>query len=626
MPSIFNTLHIGYSGLTAAQVGIDTTGHNITNTESDGYTRQRVVTSAATPISNRVGAVGNGTDITAITRVFDNFVFDRFTAVSAEKEYSDYEKKTLEELSTYFPEIDAVGIKADLEEYYNMWQTFADNPDNDAIRLALARQTETLSKHIGQTQNQILTLQNQVNEELVVSINEVNSIAEELTEVNKAIAVAEAGGALTANDLRDKRNVLERDLSKLIGAETFSQSLESNTEINISSNTKTGNYSVSINGFNLVDNSSYHPIHISNENNANGFYEISFERQDGQLISMEDTLKYGKVGAILDLRGGTIDSTSGAPTDGIIQNAASQLDSFAKGLIEATNNLYSKTPATRMDSNILNVTPTNALLNTPLNVKEGFFDVAVYDIDGNKVASRKIEINVATTMTGVQGSNSIEGQLAAQVDDNSDSNANNDIDDFIQFNWATYPSGDSALELAMDSRFESQGYTFSIIDELPDSTFSSGTNFAGALGLNRFFDGDSASDINLNSSLRDNPTLISAGYTSASGDNRLALDMIQQQYEEYVFNVSGLEYKTTTYGMFDIIATEVGSATNAAIFRNETIVTKFNATELEYSSISKVSIDEEMTNLIKYQTSFAAAAKVITTVDQMMQTLLGMKQ
>ncbi|HFB53875.1 MAG TPA: hypothetical protein ENJ67_04005, partial [Sulfurimonas autotrophica] len=53
---------------------------------------------------------------------------------------------------------------------------------------------------------------------------------------------------------------------------------------------------------------------------------------------------------------------------------------------------------------------------------------------------------------------------------------------------------------------------------------------------------------------------------------------------------------------------------------------QFNSTELEYNSVSKVSIDEEMTNLIKYQTSYGAAAKVITTVDQMMQTLLGIKQ
>jgi flagellar hook-associated protein 1 FlgK len=78
--------------------------------------------------------------------------------------------------------------------------------------------------------------------------------------------------------------------------------------------------------------------------------------------------------------------------------------------------------------------------------------------------------------------------------------------------------------------------------------------------------------------------------------------------------------------MFDIIATEVGTATNSAIMRNETASTQFNAIELEYFSTSKVSLDEEMTNLIKYQTSYGAAAKIITTIDQMMQTLLGIKQ
>jgi flagellar hook-associated protein 1 FlgK len=78
--------------------------------------------------------------------------------------------------------------------------------------------------------------------------------------------------------------------------------------------------------------------------------------------------------------------------------------------------------------------------------------------------------------------------------------------------------------------------------------------------------------------------------------------------------------------MFDVVVTEVGVATNSAKTRNETISTQFNATQMEYFGVSKVSIDEEMTNLIKYQTSYGAAAKVITTIDQMMQTLLGIKQ
>ncbi|MEA2092155.1 MAG: flagellar basal body rod C-terminal domain-containing protein, partial [Campylobacterota bacterium] len=240
-------------------------------------------------------------------------------------------------------------------------------------------------------------------------------------------------------------------------------------------------------------------------------------------------------------------------------------------------------------------------------------------------ARRTINVNTATVMTGIAGSNSIQGQIEAQVDDNNDSNANNDIDDFIQFNWATFASGDNALELALDPLAESRGYTFSIEDVLKDSSYSSGSNFAGALGMSRYFDGDSAQSMKLNHTLSNNPTLISAGATPIAGDNIVALSMVQHQYEKFDFYVGNQKYNATTYAMFDIIATEVGTQTNAAILKNETITTQFNATELEYFSVSKVSIDEEMTNLIKYQTSYGAAAKVITTIDQMMQTLLGIK-
>ena len=626
MASIFNTLNVGYSGLSAAQVGINVTGHNISNSEVDGYTRQRVSTAASTPLKVSPGNVGNGVEVKEIKRVFDAFVFDRYSDISADKESSEFSKKTLETLSTFFPEIDGVGIKSDMSEYYKMWQTFADNPDNDSIKLALTKQTEVLSSHIKQNQEQVRGLQTQLNEELKVNIDEVNSIAKELALVNKSIDTAEAGDFMTANDLRDKRNVLERDLSKLIGANINDGQIEANTQNQGNINERTGSYTVSVNGFNIVDGSTYHPIHISNENNANEFYEISYERQDGVLIPLEEVVTDGKIGAILDLRGGTIDNTEGIPKDGIIQNVVAELDSFATTLIESTNNLYASSSTTRMDSNHVDLNPTNAVLNSSLNVKEGSFSVLVYDNDGNEVAKRSINIDIATTMTGAKDSNSIEGQFLAEKDDNDDGNANNDIDDFVSFNWATLQDGDGIVELTLDPLAESKGYTFSIEDNLKDDTFSSGTNFAGALGLHRFFDGTDASSIDLHSGFKINPTTLSAGKTSSSGDNDNALNMVQHQFENYNFTTGKISYDTTAYGMFDIISTEVGTATNGAILKEETVSTQFNAVELEYFSASKVNIDEEMTNLIKYQTSYGAAAKVITTIDQMMQTLLGIKQ
>ncbi len=618
MASIFNALNIGYTGLNAAQVGINTTSHNIANAEVDGYTRQVVVASTATPLSTDYGSVGNGVEVQTVKRVFDDYVYDRYTDTYAQKEYADFEQKTLEQLSTYFPEIDGVGVKSDLQDFYDMWQTFADNPDNDAIKVALAEQTELLTDHITYTQNQVTSLQADLNDKLVVNVNEVNSLAEELAELNVSIDTAESGGFYTANDLRDRRNVIERDLARLIGAETTTGQINSSNE--------TESYTVSINGFNIVDGSTYHPIHISNDGNESGFYEISYERQDGVLIPMEESINDGKIGAILDLRGGTIDSTSGVPKDGTLQNTIAELDAFAQGLIESTNNLYAQSATTRMDSDALSIEANTPLLASDLNIKEGSFDLVIYDIDGNITGSREIIIDSSTTMGGAIGTNSIEGQMLAQVDDNADGSATNDIDDFMSFNWASFANGENQAEFTLDASAVSQGYTFAIEDNLTNDDFSSGTNFAGALGMSRFFDGDSASNIDLNFELKENPTAISAGYTDVAGDSSLALNMVQHQFESYDYTVGSTTFNTTSYGMFDIIATGVGTQTNSAILRSETVNTQFNAVELEYFSTSMVSIDEEMTNLIKYQTAYGAAAKIITTIDEMMETLLGIKR
>ena len=624
MASIFNTLSIGYSGLNAAQIGVDTTSHNITNAEAEGYTRQRVVTAAAPPILSAPGSVGNGTTIMDIERVFDSFVYERYTGLASDKEYSDFMKSTLEELSTYFPEIDGVGVKADLQEYYNLWQSFADNPENDSVKIALAKQTETLAGTISGVQNKITALQSSINDQLKVNVDEVNILAKELAHVNISIDTAESAGAYTANDLRDKRNSIELRLAKLIGADSIVGQVQSNTSSYFSVSEASGSYTLSVNGFNIVDGGTYHPIHIANDKDSSGFYELSYERQDGKLIPMDEAISGGRIGAILNLRGKA--GNDGASSSGVLQKIADLMDSFASGLIESTNNLYAASSKTKMESNNLTIEQDSYILGSSLNVKSGSFNIVVYDIDGNISSKRAININSSTTMSGLSGSNSIQGQIEAQVDDNSDGNANNDLDDYVNYYWSSYADGSNGLEFSMDPLLGAKGYTFAIEDNLTSSSFDSGSNFAGALGLNKFFDGDSAKNINLNYELKENPSNIRGGKSSASGDNTLAMDMIQQQFESYKFGSGRDAFNSTIYGMFDVVATKVGVVTNDAILKNNSVSAQFNATEMEYSSISKVSIDEELTNLIKYQTSYGAASKIITTIDEMMQTLLGLKQ
>ena len=614
MASIFNALHIGYSGLNASQVGINVTGHNISNAETEGYTRQRVVQSAAQPITVQPGDIGNGTTVDAIVRVFDSFVYDRYTSTSEEKAYSDFMRQTMETLSTYFPEIDDVGIKADLHSYFDMWESLAANPDNSAVKVALAQQAQSLADRISQTRTQVRSLQDEVNTQLEAAIAEVNRLGAEIADLNRAIANSELANQNNANDLRDQRNQLELAMSKLVGSDIFGNGTVTDATVDMNVSERSEHYNIHVAGFNIVDGITFHPIGITNEYNAEGFYDLYYERQDGQQIPFSYNIQEGKVGAILDLRGSDLDAATGLPTDGTLQEVLDMLDALAGGLIESTNNLYAASATSRMQSGATGITSTDPLINSGFNIREGSFDLVLYDVDGNESARRTITIDALTSMDDVVA------QMNAVIDDNDDGNITNDIASLLGVTLLA----DGTLDIAVSD--PASGYTVAIEDDL-SSGYSGGTNFAGALGLNRFFTGSDATDIGLNRELREDPALISGHTAPQEGNNTLAQRMVQLQFEDVSFD-NGFRGMTsdTLYGYFDVTATYVGTTTNSVITHNNAITAQYNAIEQEYATISKVSIDEELTNLIKYQTAYGAAAKIITTIDQMMDTLLGIKK
>ena len=622
MASIFNALGIGYSGLNAAQIGIDTTGHNIANAETIGYTRQRVVTSEAQPVSITPGQRGNGTQVTEITRVFDAFVYGRYTQGAQNKEYSDTMKKNLEELSSYFPDIDNVGIKEDLKNYFDSWQSLSSNPDNAAVKVALAQTAQTLSNHIQQTRTQVSTLQNSMDDQIQVAVEEVNRLAEQIAGLNKAIGLAESDGVSNANDLRDQRSLLEMSLAKLVGADVFADRIHSSMSVDSNIAIEGGNYTVQVGGFNIVDGASFHPIGIDDSKNSGQFNDIYYERQDGVRFSIADRIKGGEVGALIELRGSLINE-NGTFDDGFLQETIDSMDVFAKGLIESTNNLYAQAATKSMMSNELDFGDNEALLSTDATFQAGTFDVVAYDIDGNEVGRRTISINASTVMDNATAlmsdgltPNSIVEQIQAQKDDNADNNGLNDLDDMLNVSFAT---SSNIFSIGLKGQYANAGYSFALEDK--------GTNFAGVTGVSRFFDGADGRDIELSASLQGDPAKINAHKSPVAGDNQTALDMVQLQFAQIDFKESYTKTSTDTiYGFYDNIVTRVGTRTNSAIISNMSVTAQFNAIQQEYDSISKVSIDEEMANLIRYQTSYGAAAKVITTIDQMMTTLLGLKQ
>ena len=110
------------------------------------------------------------------------------------------------------------------------------------------------------------------------------------------------------------------------------------------------------------------------------------------------------------------------------------------------------------------------------------------------------------------------------------------------------------------------------------------------------------------------------------GNNDIANDMVQLQYNNIDFfrNNSTINNDTLS-GFYNFVTTNIASDGEAAGRQKDTSTAIFNTVQAEFQSISGVSTDEELTNLMKFQTAYSANAKVITTIDQMLNTLLGIK-
>ncbi len=616
--SLFGTLGTGYSGLSAAELATSTTGNNIANAGNEYYTRQRVVTTAATPLHTTPGDQGQGVVSTQIVRVHDEYVYERYKDSSNSLSYDQYNEQTLNEVAKYFPDLQGLGLSQDMENYFNSWNDLASNSNDSAQKIALVQNASTLATNTNDTREKLRDLQNSINDQVKTNIDEINSIGQQIADINKDINKVESIDGNNANDLRDKRDELELTLSKLLDVSAFKSDLSTQNTLDPHATDQGVNYSLNIAGGSFVDGVNFHPLVVDNSGNESNYYSIYSQSQDGTRYDITDKITGGKIGAMLDLRGRDIDSerNGGFPTDGTIQGYIDDLDTFANTLITQTNNIYAKSASTKMQSPIQkNLDGSDSLISSDLNIQSGSFDLVMYNEQGVEVGRKEITIDPTTTMSSDSTSNSIITQINSNSDDNNDNNTTNDISDY----FIAYYGNDNIFSISPTDAHSSDGYTIAVEDN--------GTNFPGAVGINQFFTGNDASDIAIKSDFKDNPDLLQGHKAPISGNNDMANEMVQLQYDDLDFySKDGSVTQESLSGYYNFLTTKIATDGERAGRQRETSDALFNTTQAEFQSISGVSTDEELTNLIKFQTAYSANAKVITTIDQMLNTLLGIKQ
>jgi flagellar hook-associated protein 1 FlgK len=253
------------------------------------------------------------------------------------------------------------------------------------------------------------------------------------------------------------------------------------------------------------------------------------------------------------------------------------------------------------------------MINTtklPLPLENGSFDLVVYNDKGDELARRKVTINMDSKDPRYSTLDGIIAQInTPNIDDNDDNDSDNDVDDYYN---ASYINGQFVLSKKTDEN------TYVGIDK--DSA-----KFGGAIGFNKFFEGNSAKNIDLKKELEEDPTKIQANKTPSSGDNKVANSILELQSQKVNFyERNKITTNQTIFEYYRNITAKLANETQSITSKKEVTQTLFTNISNQYYSISGVNIDEELINLEKFQRGYQANAKVITTINKMLDALFNM--
>lgn len=605
---IFATLHTGVTGLKASEVQIATTGNNISNANATFYTRQRVVQTTNGYITTGGVQVGTGTAIESIVRLHDEHAYFKLKNASTQQEYTGYLGQVLEEISQRFPDLKNTGILNNLENYNKAWNDFASNPNENATKIALVNATKTLAESVNEAHSTLKKVQQKVNDDIKSTVEEINRIGEEIAHINKQIYGEEALPTDHANELRDRRDELELTLSKLVSAVASKNEIVQDNRFEQTITDPGHHYNLSVEGFSIVDGVNFHPLKLDYDD-KNKSYSIYYQTPDEKIHDLTAKLKGGQLGAQLDLRGRDYDKLEGAYDNGILQGYIDSLNTFSKTLITETNNLYAGSAKNSATSDYLEgLTGDVPLMNYDRTIQAGTFDIVIYDERGNEKVRKSITIDVTTTM------NDLMRQIKANTDDNKDNNSGNDVDDFINASFSFDSKSNSGL-FQINAK---NGFKVSLEDK--------GTNFAGAFSVGGFFSGKDASDIRVKESLLSDPSTVRASKNGVDSGNDMANQIIQLQYNKVSFyNKDGTVDELTMEEYYRKFTGKIASDGENNNVIHKSNMTLYNSVYAEYQSKSGVNTNEELAALIQWQSSYGAAAKIVSTVDQMLDTLLGLK-
>ncbi len=218
MPSTFLGLTAALRGMTAEQIAMDTTSHNIANATTPGYSRQLVDMQTTTPFytptmySAGVGQIGTGVEVGSITRAHDDFIQQQIVYQNQAQQSEQMQSDTLSQVGQVFNDPNN-GFSTLLNNFFTAWQALANNPADNPTRATLVEQANALTAGFNSASSSLQALQTDQNNHISSYVTQINSITQQIASLNQQITAVGVSGQ-TPNDLLDQRDNLLQQLSQ----------------------------------------------------------------------------------------------------------------------------------------------------------------------------------------------------------------------------------------------------------------------------------------------------------------------------------------------------------------------------------------------------------------------------
>lgn len=213
----------GITGIQVAQLGLMTTEHNITNANTAGYNRQRIVQSSNIALATGAGYVGQGAHVSTIERLYDRFLSGQVNTTQTSSSELDTYYTQIEQIDNMLADTDA-GVSPALQAFFSGVQDVASNPSQLPARQSMISSAQALVARYQGVSDRITEMYDGVNSQIASTVSTINSYSQQIAKLNEAIIVARSSNSQPPNDLLDQRDQLVLEMNKLVRVTTTTNS------------------------------------------------------------------------------------------------------------------------------------------------------------------------------------------------------------------------------------------------------------------------------------------------------------------------------------------------------------------------------------------------------------------